>query len=90
VDELKDILRDMAEKLDELQKIRANLVTLVARLDSIEPELTSLKRVAEAAASVAAETHGLVNELHTKLIETADRHGARLYALEHAPNGKAQ
>ena len=78
----------MSAKLDELPKIRANLVTLAGRLDAIEPELTSLKKVSEAAATVAGTTHVLVNELHTALIETADKQGARIYALEN-PNGHA-
>ena len=78
----------MSAKLDELPKIRANLVTLAGRLDAIEPELTSLKKVSEAAATVAGTTHVLVNELHTALIKTADKQGARIYALEN-PNGHA-
>lgn len=71
-----------------LQEIRQNLVTVAARLDAIEPELGSLKRIAEAAATVAAETNTKVIELHSRLIETTDRHGARIHALEH-PNGAA-
>lgn len=71
-----------------LQEVRKNLVTLAGRIDAIEPELTGLKRIAIAAATVAAETNEKVNDLHSRLIETTDRHGARIYALEH-PNGHA-
>ena len=81
-------LQDVSEKLNELPKIRGDLITLVSRIDAIEPELSSLKKVAEAAATVAGQTHVLVNELHTAVIDTADRHGARIYALEN-PNGHA-
>lgn len=76
-----------------LQDIRTDLNIVASRLDAIEPELGSIKRISEAAATVAAQTHGLVNELHTALIDTADRQGARIYALENPnghSNGKAQ
>jgi hypothetical protein len=79
LEDLKAILLTIAERLEGIE---GNTKVLAGRLDAIEPELTNV-------AIVVAETNRMVGELHSKLIETTDRHGARLHALEHPANGKA-
>lgn len=74
-----EIKASQAKQAEELRVLR---VLCEASLEGLTAEIRDVKKIVSAAATVGAEARIRVDELHVKLIGSADGLGKRLYDLE--------
>lgn len=95
--QLRKLLLTLTDHVLELKATSAtNMKLIKGRFDDVEAELAKLRqssgkneRAVKAVAILAGDALAKTNDLHNKLIGSADKLGARLHALERQKTGDA-